>query len=155
VADKKDFEHGAIITAVIVIVAIILWWLMHQATITAAPAVGANTIVPSGSPSFIVHGGPNTYGPVNFPSSTINLGSPTSLGTLNSGNCSCGCSGSGGSTINFTLPDFSAQTLAAEQQLQNSTQLALAGVYQQLGYSGAVFVANNIPSGLGNNKYLD
>lgn len=145
--DDKTFKRSAFIVAGVVLVGILLWFL-HNRAVTAQQQLGQPPAYGTTSPVDFVMQGPGgpTPGPINFPSAVYNIiagGSP-SLGSLQAGNCSCGCDGSGGNTtVNFQLPGFQGliDQLAANQAA--AAQASMTSMYASMGYSQAVFVSNN------------
>lgn len=144
----KAYTKNALIVGAVVLVAILLWFYTRGQQQAAAGQV-ATTPIPTGGPTFVIPGVTNNYGPVNFPPSSFNLPASTALGSLQSGNCSCGCSGTGGNTtVNFQIPgindllsQLAASVGAADNYLVNQS---LSG----LGYAEGVFVTDATPTPL-------
>lgn len=144
--DDKTFKRSAFIVAAVVIIGILLWWL-HNRAVTQQQSIGQTPAYTSpGGPAFGMQGpGGATPGPINFPSAVYNIfgGGSGNPGTLNAGNCSCGCDGTGGNTtVNFQLPGFQdlINQLAANEAA--TVQANNQSMYASMGYTEAVFVSD-------------
>lgn len=142
----KQFNRNAIIVGVVVIIGLLLWFASSKTV--AGEAAAAPGVTPAGSPTFGLQGY-NTpgLGPFNFPVSVINLKPEQPPGSLNSGNCSCGCDGSGGNTtVNFQLPGIQGLI----DQLAANNNAAMNASYQaslaSMGSPEGVFVSNGSPT---------
>lgn len=142
----QEFKRSAFVVAGLVLIGILLWWL-HNRAVTAQQQIGQPPAYTSSGPGFAIQGpGGATPGPINFPSAVYNIlaGGPPNLGTLQAGNCSCGCDGSGGNTtVNFQLPGFQdlINHLASNQAA--TLQAAQISAYASMGYTQAVFVSDS------------
>ncbi len=139
---EKEFHRNALIVGVVVLIGLLLWFWAHSQAQAADQTLPAETVTPAGTPGFGVQGYSSPgLGPFNFPVSVIQ---PTNNppGTLNAGNCMCGCDGNGVTIVNNNVPGLQDMLDNLAATAQAAQQAALSSLYSSMGAPEAVFVSN-------------